>query len=76
MTFRSTLLHTLLLSVAIHFLFVREAQAYLDPGTASFFFQMVVASILGALLVLKMYWRKVKAGAKSLFSSTKKNDEA
>jgi hypothetical protein len=52
-----------------HFLFVRDGQAYLDPGTAGFFFQMVVGSILGALLALKVYWRKVKATAKSLFSS-------
>ena len=76
MTFRTTLAHTLVLSAAIHFLFVRDAQAYLDPGTASFLFQMFVASILGALLALKMYWRKVKATAKSLFSSSKKEDEA
>ena len=76
MTFPYTLAHALVLSAAIHFLFVRDAQAYLDPGTASFFFQMVVASILGALLALKIYWRKVRATAKSLFSSAKKEEEA
>ncbi len=72
MTFR----YRLVLSAAMLLLFAGDAQAYLDPGTASFFFQMVVASILGALLVLKMYWRKVKATAKSLFSSSKKEEEA
>ena len=76
MTFCSTLIQALLLVTAIQLLVVRDAQAYLDPGTASFFFQMVVASILGALLALKVYWQKVKAGAKSLFSSTKKKDDA
>lgn len=69
-------MHALVLSAAICLLSVRDAQAYLDPGTASLFFQMVVASILGALLALKLYWRKLKAGAKSLFSTTKKEEEA
>lgn len=71
-----TLVQILVLSAAIQLLFVRDAQAYLDPGTASMIFQMVVASILGALLALKVYWRKVTATAKRLFSSAKKDEKA
>jgi hypothetical protein len=36
------------------------AQAYLDPATGSFFLQMVIGGIAGGLVVLKMYWAKVK----------------
>jgi len=35
------------------------ASAYLDPGTGSAVLQMVVAGVMGALFVLKMYWRKL-----------------
>jgi len=36
-----------------------EALAYLDPGTGSAVIQMVVAGVMGALFVMKMYWRKL-----------------
>jgi hypothetical protein len=36
-----------------------NAQAYLDPGTGSAVIQMVVASVMGALFVVKLYWRKL-----------------
>lgn len=38
-----------------------EARAYLDPGSASLFFQGLVASVLAAGLVLKTYWRRILA---------------
>ena len=38
-----------------------EALAYLDPGTGSAVIQMVVAGVMGALFVMKMYWRKLVA---------------
>lgn len=39
----------------------RDAQAYLDAGSASLIFQAVLASVLGATVVLKAYWRQVKS---------------
>jgi hypothetical protein len=38
-----------------------EALAYLDPGTGSAVIQMVIAGVMGALFVVKMYWRKLVA---------------
>ena len=32
---------------------------YLDPGTGSVVIQAVVGTLLGALLVIKLYWRKL-----------------
>jgi hypothetical protein len=66
---------TLVLTVAIQLLFVRDAQAYLDPGTMSLIFQMIVASILGALVALKVYWRRVSANVRGLLSSKKEEEE-
>lgn len=39
---------------------VHDAHAYLDPGTGSFFLQMLIGGIAGSLVALKMYWGKVK----------------
>lgn len=33
---------------------------YLDPGTGSIVLQMVVGGILGAGLMLKLFWRRIK----------------
>jgi hypothetical protein len=37
------------------------AHAYLDPGTGSFFLQMLIGGIAGSLVAIKMYWDRVKA---------------
>ena len=48
-----------------------QALAYLDPGTGSYFFQILIAAILGAGFALKMYWKKVKLFMSNLFSKKK-----
>jgi hypothetical protein len=49
-----------------HLIAPSRAEAYLDPGSGSFLFQMLVAAILGAGFTLRMQWKKVK----SMFSSS------
>lgn len=39
----------------------KDASAYIDPGTGSFIFQMLVASILGVVLTIKLWYGAVKA---------------
>ena len=39
---------------------VTDAEAYLDPGTGSFIFQTLVATVVGSAFVLKTYWRRIK----------------
>ena len=46
----------------------RPAQAYMDLGTGSYIFQLLVAGFLGALFALKMYWRSLKTAIRNLFS--------
>jgi hypothetical protein len=38
----------------------RPAHAYLDPGTGSLIFQVVIGAVLGGLFTLKMYFSKIK----------------
>jgi hypothetical protein len=40
---------------------------YLDPGSGSYLLQLLIASLLGGLLLLRMYWAKVKGFFRKLF---------
>lgn len=51
-----------------------KAYAYLDPGTGSYMLQMLAATLLGALYALKIYWSRLKAFIRDLFSKDKKDD--
>ena len=44
------------------------AVRYLDPGTGSMILQYLAAVILTGVLVLKMYFRKIKEKVKNFFS--------
>lgn len=46
------------------------AHAYLDPGTASLLLQGIIGGIAAGLVVIKLYWTKLKA----LFGSRRDGD--
>ncbi len=47
--------------VGIFFLFfAKPAFAYLDPGTGSYMFQLLLGGLFGLLYLIKMRWRKIK----------------
>jgi hypothetical protein len=48
-------------------LFPSAAQAYLDPGTGSYLLQMLIAGALGALFVVKVFWKQVKEFIRTFF---------
>ncbi len=50
-------------------------QAYLDPGSGSYFVQLLLASLMGALFVFGIYRRKVTDFIRNLFSKDKSDDE-
>jgi len=37
------------------------AYAYLDPGTGSYVFQLLIAGLAGSLFLLKVYWKRIMA---------------
>ena len=49
------------------------ASAYLDPGSGSFIFQMVIGAILGGAFTLKIYFKKISLFFTRLFN--KKEEE-
>ncbi len=44
-----------------------NAYAYLDPGAGGMILQLIVGGIAGGLLVLKLYWYRIKSKAAALF---------
>ena len=36
------------------------AEAYLDPGTGSFVFQMVAAAVVSVGFVVRAYWQRIR----------------
>jgi hypothetical protein len=43
-------------------LFISNAFAYIDPGTGSMIIQSLIGALVGAGIVLKVYWTKIKYG--------------
>jgi hypothetical protein len=54
-------------------IFAQKAYAYLDPGTGSYIFQLIIAAAIGGLFVIKLFWTRIAPFFKNLFSRRKKN---
>jgi hypothetical protein len=39
--------------------FVRKAYGYIDPGTGSYIFQLMIAAVVGSLFAIKLFWKKI-----------------
>ncbi len=57
------------LAVILQILTTQRADAYIDPGSGSFFVQMLLAGLLGAGMAIKTYWHRIKG----LFSGSKRS---
>ena len=69
-----------LFTVLIHsfsglFSLLESELGYLDPGSGSYFIQLLLASLMGALFMLGVYRRKVSNFIRNLFSKQNNNDE-
>lgn len=51
--------------------FPSVAYAYLDPGTGSYVFQVLVGAVLGGVFALKMFWKSIRAYLSNLFGKEK-----
>ncbi len=46
--------------------------AYIDPGTGSLIIQVLIASFVGGLFLIKVFWRKIQAFFGNLFARVRK----
>lgn len=49
--------------------------AYLDPGSGSFIFQLILASLLGAAVVIRAYWKRIAGFFKNRSSKEEQDDK-
>jgi hypothetical protein len=59
-----------LMSIVLLLLVIGEgsAEAYIDPGTASYVFQVIAGAILGGVFLLRTYWSRVVTTVRALVS--------
>lgn len=66
-----TMLINVLLALALFFLTPLPTHAYIDPGTGSYFFQMLIGLIFGGLVTMKIFFRHLKTYLVKKFSGRK-----
>jgi len=64
-----------LLSFMFSLLFPGRSYAYIDPGTGSYLWQLVIAGLLAASFSLKIFWRRIKAFLENYFNKRRKNGQ-
>ncbi|OGE34545.1 hypothetical protein A3C32_04345 [Candidatus Daviesbacteria bacterium RIFCSPHIGHO2_02_FULL_41_14] len=52
----------------LNLIFPSTAMAYLDPGSGSYFLQVVLGLLLGFLFTLKIYWGHIKTYLQKIIS--------
>jgi hypothetical protein len=48
------------LAVLFTFIVVKDAFAYLDPGTGSYMLQIIIGTFAACFFVIKHYWTRIK----------------
>lgn len=66
----------LIIFTLLALLLVRPTYAYIDPGSGSFFFQMLLATLLSLTVTIKPVKEKVIDLLKKVFAPAKKSDDA
>ena len=61
-----------IITLTLIFVLCFPAYAYLDPGTGSYFLQIIVATMLGAMYAIKQFLYKIKLFCINIFSKFKK----
>lgn len=51
-----------------------RAFAYIDPGTGSYFIQILIASLLGLAFAIKAFWKNIIAFFTQIFSRRSKQE--
>ncbi|MBI2832066.1 MAG: hypothetical protein HYX79_07400 [Chloroflexi bacterium] len=49
--------------------------AYVDPGTGSLVIQMAIGALVGGLVMVKVFWKRITGFCKNLVGGRPKHDE-
>ena len=61
--------------IALGFMSLKTYVAYLDPGSGSFILQILIASLVGALFIVRVYWSKIKGFFQNIFKKERGDKE-
>ena len=64
-----------MLVTLLYVAFAPPAYAYLDPGTGSYIFQLLIAGVVGLAFVIKVFWGRIKGFFGGLFSRDQEQAE-
>jgi hypothetical protein len=53
--------------------FPHNAYAYLDAGTGSYIIQLILATLIGGLFAIKLFWKKITNSVKKLLFKEEKH---
>ncbi len=53
-----------------------EAFAYIDPGTGGMLVQLLLGGVAGALVIVKLYWHRIRKAAEWLFRGRRDRRES
>jgi hypothetical protein len=68
-------LKVLIVSIQIISISPEKNTAYLDPGSGSFIFQLIIASLVGGAFIVKTYWKRITGYIQKLVSRHPKDGE-
>ena len=71
----SMLPKTLIMPALLYLPFHQVVHAYLDPGTGSIVLQAVIGALVGGFVAIGLFWNRIKAFVRNLFSRSKKSEE-
>jgi len=64
-----------LLWLAFSFMIIPTANAYVDPASGSYVFQVLIGAIVGVGLGIKLFWRKIAHLFSRIFSRKSERSE-
>jgi len=67
-----------IVAVSAGFLLVSHstAHAYIDPGTGGMLLQLLLGGIAGSLVIIKLYWHRLRQAVGRLFGGATKTEKA
>ena len=72
MKYHTNVTGLVLLLILLCWALPRTAYAYIDPGTGSYLFQLLIAGLFAGAFAVKIFWKKIKA----FFSAGKDDPDA
>ena len=58
--------------IFVFFVFSKNAEAYIEPGTTTYLLQILIAFLAGGIYAIKIFWNKIKMVFIALFTKKMK----